>query len=468
MMSAVPPLPTSHAARNSTDAAPLSAGALIAFALLNAPLAAAQMPMGAYLPAYYAQHLGAGLAMAGSLLMLSRIWNALLDPVVGLLSDRTRTRFGRRKPWIAIGGALFLAGACALFIAISGATNAWYLGIWLVVFYLGWTMVSIPLSAWSGELSQRYHERSRVQTYAQTVTAVGLLLVLLIPAALDWVGRHELDEKIRTMGWFIVITLIPSLYLCLFRVRETVVDAPAAAHASGGALRAAKILFTDTLLLRVIASDLAVSLGQGMRGALFILFVTHCAGLPTWASSLWLLQFVFGVFAAPIWLRLSYRIGKHRTAVVGELVQVATNLGLLAVGVGDAWLLVALTIGQGLAQGSGNLMLRAIVADVADLQRLRSGEERAGLLFSIFNMTNSLAMALAVGLAFTLVGWFGFVPSGSNSAEALRGVQWVFAIGPALCHLLSAVLVWNFPLDQRRHAEIAEQLRARDGVQSGA
>lgn len=450
----------------SSSAVPLTTGALVAFAFLNIPLAGALMPLSAYLPQFYAQHLSAGLAVVGTLFMVSRIWNALLDPVVGVLSDRTRSRFGRRKPWIASGGLLFLVAAYALFVVVKETVSVWYLGIWLVVFYLGWTMVSIPLSAWSGELSQNYHERSRVQTYAQMLTSIGLLLVLLIPAALDWFGRHALDEKIKAMGWFIVLTLLPALYTSLFKVRETV-EPPLtkrAASASGGALVAAKILFTDTLLLRVIASDLAVSLGQGIRGALFLYFVSHVAGLPLWASSLWLLQFAFGVFAAPIWLRLSYRIGKHQTAVAGELVQVAINLGLLAVGFGDAWLLLALTMAQGLAQGSGNLMLRAIIADVADLQRLRSGEERAGLLFSIFNMTNSLAMALAVAVAFALVGYFGFVPGSANSGAALQGVQWVFALGPALCHLVSALLVWNFPLDQRQHADIRRQLAAQQSA----
>jgi Na+/melibiose symporter-like transporter len=146
--------------------------------------------------------------------------------------------------------------------------------------------------------------------------------------------------------------------------------------------------------------------------------------------------------------------------VTGELVQVAINLCLLLVGAGDLWLLLGLGIAQGLAQNSGNLMLRAMVADVADLQKLHSGEERAGLLFSIFNMTNSLAMALAVAVAFGLAGWFGYVPGTQNSPAALQGLLWVFALGPALCHGLGALLVWNFPLDQQRHAQISRELAA--------
>lgn len=450
---------------SSNLAAPLSMRTLVVFSLLSIPLAGAQMPLYAYLPQFYAQQLsaglGSGLALVGTLFMVSRIWNAALDPLVGIWSDRTQTRWGRRRPWIAIGSVVFFIASYVLLVQSAGTLEPVALGIWLFAFYLGWTMATIPLAAWSGELSHDYHERSRVQTYVQTFTALGVLLVLLIPAGLDWVGRHDLREKIAAMGWFMIVTIVPALCIALWQIREGA--APRPPRQAVGALQALRILVTDKLLLRVMASDFTVNLGQGMRGSLFLFFVSGCAGLPQWASSLWLLQFVFGVFAAPIWLRLSYRLGKHRTAVAGELTQVAINLGVLFIGVGDWPLLLALTVAQGLAQGSGNLMLRAMVADVADLQKLQTGEERAGLLFSIFNMTGSLAMAFAVAVAFALAGWFGFVPGAATDAAALRGLQWVFALGPAVAHFVSALLVWNFPLDQEKHAQIRRELAAGKG-----
>jgi GPH family glycoside/pentoside/hexuronide:cation symporter len=143
---------------------------------------------------------------------------------------------------------------------------------------------------------------------------------------------------------------------------------------------------------------------------------------------------------------------------------VVINLGLLLVTPETLPLLIGLTIAQGLAQGSGNLMLRAMVSDVADKQRLETGVDRTGLLFSIFSLTGKSATAVAVGVALPLVGFLGFKPGAANSAEALLGLKLVFALGPAIAHLASAFLNRGFTLDEAGHGEIRRQLDQRDLV----
>ena len=206
-----------------------------------------------------------------------------------------------------------------------------------------------------------------------------------------------------------------------------------------------------------------MTVGQSIRSALIIFFVTHYMGLPQWASGLFLFQFVFGIVAGPIWAQIGYRIGKHHAAVAGELVQVAINLGLLLVVPGQIGLLLVLTLAQGLAQGSGNLMLRSMVADIADEHRLRTGEDRTALFFSAFSLSSKAGMAAAVGIALPLVGWLGFDPAAvANSPDALRGLLYVFALGPAIAHLLSAWLIHGFPLDEAAHTKIRRALDERD------
>jgi len=437
----------------------LPAARLAAFAAVAVPIAGAGLPIAVYLPSFYATEFGLSLPLIGLVLLLGRSWDAISDPLIGALSDRTRSRFGRRRPWIAVGGVLFGAASAALFFPPSGVGAA-FLGAVLFVFYLGWTMVQIPLLAWSGELSPNYHERTRIATFQQVIGAGALLLVLVLPTIVDQIRPADARLRLGVMGAFILLTLVPALVATLTAFPEQ--PQPPRPRQRIDLLRAASLVFGETLLLRVLASDFAVTVGQTIRGTLIVFFVVHYMGRPEWASGLFLFQFVFGVFAGPIWLRIGYRFGKHRTAVLGELAQAAINLGLLCVTPQTMPLLLALTLAQGLAQGSGNLMLRSMVADIADQHRLTAGVDRTGLYFSVFSLSGKSATAVAAGIALPLVAWLGFDPKAVNGAAALEGLKYVFALGPALAHLASAALLHRFGLDEARHREIRLALEARD------
>jgi GPH family glycoside/pentoside/hexuronide:cation symporter len=263
----------------------------------------------------------------------------------------------------------------------------------------------------------------------------------------------------------VIASVVPAVVLTLPAFPEP--PAPQRPAARTHLPTSLRLIARETLLLRVLTSVFAVTTAQNIRGTLFVFFVSQVAGLPRWAAALFLVQFVFGILAGPIWLRVGYRLGKHRAAIAGELVQVACNLGLLFVTPGALSLLIALTIAQGLAQGSGNQMLRAIVADVADKHRLDSGVDRSALFFSVFSLAGKAAMAAAIGVTLPLIAWFGFNPAGSNTPEALRGVALVFALGPALTHILAAWLIYGFPLDEDAHGRIRKALAERDAEPIG-
>lgn len=454
---------TSPFARTAPQPAP--AHRLVRFSALAIPMAAAAMPVGVYLPPILARDFGLSLGTIGLVFLAGRLWDAVNDPLVGTLSDRTRSRFGRRKPWIAGGSVLFLLAAAFLFFPVAEVT-ATYLAAVLFFFYLGWTAIQIPFLAWSGEISGQYHERTRIATYQTVAGAAGLLVMLVLPTVADQLRPGDGRLQMSLMGTLLLVVTMPAVLLSLTAFREQAPESPAEPFSLRQSLRA---VFANPLLLRVLASDFAVTLGQSIRSALIVFFVTYVMGRPEWAAGLFLFQFVFGVLAGPIWLRVGRIFGKHRTAVLGEGLQVAINLALLTVTPDDFGLLLALTLAQGLAQGSGNLMLRAIVADVADKHRLETGEERSGLYFSVFSLAGKAAAAVAIGVALPLVGWLGFDPqAATNSPEALHGIQLVFALGPALAHAISAALIAGFPLDEAAHTEIRRQLENGPAVPAPA
>lgn len=440
---------------SSREETTLSPARLARFSAVAVPVAAAGLPIGVYLPAIFARDFGLSLGVIGAIFLAGRLWDGLLDPVVGALSDHTRTRYGRRKPWILGGGILFALASILLFFPPDDV-SALYLTLVLFFFYLGWTGVQIPFLAWSGEISGQYHERTRIATYQTVIAAAALVLTLLLPTIAAQIRPDDGKLQLALMGSLVLVTIPISLFLTLGALpEESPAECARQPFSIGRSLRA---VFGNPLLLRVLASDFAVTLGQSIRGALFVFFVSFYMGRPDWAAALFLFQFVFGIIAGPIWLRIGRRFGKHRTAVLGEVAQTLINLSLLLVTPERFDLLLVLTLAQGLAQGSGNLMLRAIVADVADKQRLDSGEESTGLYYSVFTLAGKLAAAVAIGIALPLIAWFGFDPQAHNSAQALNGLLYVFALGPALSHALSALLVFGFPLDESAHSEIRRQL----------
>ncbi len=435
---------------------------LTGFASIAVPIAGAGLPLALFVPQLYATQFGLSLATIGFIFLLGRIWDVSADPLVGALSDRTRSRFGRRRPWIAAGGLLFGLSSALLFFPPAALVTPAYLGAALFFFYLGWSMIEIPASAWAGELSRHYHGRTRVVSYQALLRAIGLLAVLVLPTILDQVEPGNGTLKLQLVGGFIIATLIPSLALTLFSVPEPPV--PATPPVRQSFWRATSVIFSDRLLLRVLASDAVVTAGQSIRASLIVFFAVWYMGLPAWASGLYLLQFVFGVAAAPIWLRIGTRIGKRQAAISGEIAQAAINIGLLFVFPGGLPLLLALTIAQGLTQGSGNLMLRAMVADVSDAHRLRTGHDRTGLFFSVFALSAKLGPAIGIGIALPLIAWLGFAAGPHNDPTALEGLKTVFALGPALAHIIATLIIWRFPLDEAAHAEIRRALDQRDAI----
>jgi glycoside/pentoside/hexuronide:cation symporter, GPH family len=433
---------------------------LVAFSALAMPVYAVQLPLSVYLPSIFAQYYGLSLSALGLIFLAEKIWGALADPIIGALSDRTRNRLGRRRSWILAGGLVFGLSGVLLFFP-GTRVSPLHLSVVLFLFYLGWSMIQIPFFAWSGELSRDYDERTRVATYQTVAGSTALLLSLILPTIIDQLRPGDGALKLNAMGALVLSTLAVALALTLSAFPEPPVAEYSNARLSlGGSL---KLVLTNSLLMRVLASDFAVTLGQSIRGALFVFFVSVYMDLPPWASGLFLLQFVFGIAAGPLWMKIGYRLGKHRAAILGELIQVFINLGLLLVVPGRLPLLIMLTTAQGFAQGSGNLMLRSIVADVADRHRLLTGEDRTGLFFSVFSTSMKAAMAAAIGIALPLVAWLGFDPKSlHNTPQALRGLLLVFSLGPAIAHLISASLLSSFPLDAAAHAAIRRALDERD------
>lgn len=426
----------------------LSKPRLAAFATLGIATGGFQIPLQLFLPAFYAQSVGLPLQLVGSIFLASRLLAAFSDPVIGWASDRTNTRFGQRKPWIMGGGLLFAVAALAVFLPPEGV-GPWWLGIGLFLLCLGWTATATPHYAWGGQLSRQSDERARIQAYIQTGASIGIFVILLLPALFDILGIRDLEIRVHAMGLTVMVPLAMGLLFIglFFREAPKATVSQSLAKPAVSWLEGTLAVMRDPVLWRIILSDFFVAFGQGCRGAVFVFFMIHFMGLEI-ASLLLIVQYGFGVFASPLWASISYRLGRVHTLIVAEFIQVTTCLSLLLVTPERLWLLVLLVVAQGLAQGSGNLMLRALIYDVADRHRTAGKGEHAGLFSSVFNITQNAAMAISVAFAFQVIGYFGFDPAGGNSPTALSALRGFFAIAPAFGHLASILVILGLLRDK--------------------
>jgi len=156
---------------SARDDKKLPASLLAAYALPALPAAMLGLPLLIFLPAYYVETTTLSLTAIGAVLLVARLWDVAVDPAIGALSDRTHTRFGRRKPWILAALPFVLVGSFMLFDPPTEA-GAGYLLLWLLVVYLGWSMVQIPHQAWGAELSSDYAERSHIAAWRESLTVI--------------------------------------------------------------------------------------------------------------------------------------------------------------------------------------------------------------------------------------------------------------------------------------------------------
>lgn len=434
---------------------------LFAFAGPAIPYAAVGLPMVVYLPPYYAGTLGLDLAAVGLIFMLVRAIDLPIDPVLGHMMDATRSRFGRYRPWLAAGGLVMALGAYAVFMAGPGLT-ALDAFARLMLLFVGMSLVAVALLGWGATLSSDYDGRSRVFGWFMAAQVLGMILVLMLPPlASQLSGREGAAPGIHAMGWFIIILAPLTTIWMALRVPERAAPArrPEASRAELAALA------RNPLVRRLLWLDILTSASPGITGAMFLFYFEHRLGFAAAAaSSLLLVYFVSGFAAVPFWTMLARRIGKHRAAAAACLTFGVTHAGLSLLPPNGGFAMAAGAMGiAGLPYAAAPFLLRAMLADVADADRLETGLDRNALLQAVLTTTMKIGYALPIAIIYPVLSLIGFDPrpSGANSSGAILGMTLLFVGGPVLLMLLAAASAWRWPLDAAAHADIQARLAAR-------
>ena len=179
---------------------------IVAYGCIAMPLSTIGLPLSIYLAPFYAGELGLSLAALGTAMVLARLVDVVVDPVIGIVSDRWRPSAGRRKIWLPIGVAALGVGSWMLFQPGTANIGIAYFFIWTTIMYLGFTATKLPYEAWGAELSTDYAERTRVASFRQAFSLIGLVVATVVPALiLMQPGRWEWQDG---MGKFLALGII--------------------------------------------------------------------------------------------------------------------------------------------------------------------------------------------------------------------------------------------------------------------
>ena len=431
---------------------------LFAYALPGLPIAAMGLPLAVHLPNFYAVDVGLGYFAAGAIFFAARFLDVFMDPIMGVVSDHTRTRWGRRRVWMVASVPIMAIAAWLVFMPAQGVT--WFFVVASFIFlFVGWTMLTITHLAWGGELTGDYHERSRVTASREAAYIVGMIAVLLLPALIQEQGGDKFAQ-IASMGWFVIVTLPIGVAVAVLVIKEA--DVPPAPHLPLGP--ALKAIINNRPLRYVLICDLISGISSGIVATLFIPMVSFGLELPKAANWLLLLYFLMGVIAIPPMVWLARVLGKHQTLVLHCLANAILIPCIFLLPKGELWPALTLWLLFGLNMSVGPFLFRAIMADVADHDEVETGQKRAGVYFALLALTNKLGYSCAIIASLWTLAYVGFDGKGGNAPDTILSMMLIYIVPPTLISIAIAAVMWRFPLDEAKQRELRRILEERSAA----
>jgi GPH family glycoside/pentoside/hexuronide:cation symporter len=399
-------------------------------------------------------------ALAGAVLLIGRAVDAFSDPAIGRISDRTRARWGRRKPYLALGALPFGATFALLWITCpldsTLATFVLYAALYSL-HTLAATVVSVPYVALLPEMALDYQERTSINTYRAVAAVLGTLLAAVSvgplaeafgggAAGYAWTGA--------LLGVWLVLPWVA--------VYATAWERPEFRRESRlGWAAGLRVLAGNRAYRRLAALYVCARAAVDIVGANFLIYFHYWLGRREDFEPTLLILFSGVALSLPLWLRLSRRVDKHRAFARGAVAWILVQSALLLV-MPDwpRWLVFLLAGLAGVGYAAVDLMPWAMLGDVIDADELETGERREGLYAGTFTFLRKLGGAGGVALAGVALDLAGFQAGGAQPESALLAIRGVVGAAPTLFLALAAAIATGYPLTRAAHASIVARLAA--------
>ena len=422
------------------------------------------------LPIFLTDTVGLGAGLAGTALMVGKIWDGVTDPTVGYLSDHTRTRFGRRRPWMLAGSVPLFLGMWLMFTRIpwqsQSATFAWTVFAFCLL-CTAYTMVNIPYSALTPELTRDFDERTVLNGYRMSFAVVGSLLGA--GAAQPLVAAFP-DEALgfSMMGAIFGAIMMVTALTTFFTAKEPPLPTPSQERPRApilptylAALQNRPFLF---LLLGWTLHTMGITILAGSV-TYFFKYIFHAEEQATFAL---LALLVTALLFIPVWVRLSRRWGKRACSVAGMALLAAVLLALffLAPRYGLAAFLPLMVL-AGIGLSTQYVFPYASVPDTVEWDYAETGERKGGIYYGIWNFAVKIGQAGAGMLIGGVLAAAHYLPDVTQTPETLLGIRLLMGPIPMAFYLAGAATMLFYPITRQRFEEVMVRVRQRDAALNG-
>jgi GPH family glycoside/pentoside/hexuronide:cation symporter len=417
----------------------------------------------AYFAIFLTDVVGVRPAVAGIAIGVGKLWDWVNDPVFGYISDHTRTRWGRRRPYLLFGAIPFAIAFTLMWwkppLPNDAALVLYYAFVY-VLYEAAATMIYMPYFALTPELTSDYDERTSITSVRAFFSIFGSLVAFTIPLSIIGGFSPENAQNVLIMGFtFAVISTIP-LFFVFFGTRER----PEFMHQEQPKLfEALKASFKNRPFIFSAVIFLFTWLSIDILQTMMLYFIKHGVDQEPNSDLIMGTIFIIGIFALPLWTWTSRKLNKRLAYIIGMVFFAAVLLILISLTpYTPLAIILGLCVLAGIGVSAAHVIPWSMIPDAIEFGELHTGKRYEGTFYSLISLSQKIASSIAIPLALLMLDVTGYIPNSSQQpASAVTGIR--LLVGPVPAVLLSVGILFAilYPLGRERYTQIALELEER-------
>lgn len=423
--------------------------------------------IGSYLTIFYTDILGLAPAVAAAIMMIARIWDAVNDPMMGAIAERTRSKLGRFRPYILYGSPLLAIFSVLCFthpFSGSSAAGVIYAAVIYIITGMLYTLVNIPYGALAAVMTEDTEQRNKINASRNVGMNIGILIVNGLTASVMLYFSGQGAEVANGHGYFMTalvyaIISVPCFLAVFFTSREQVI--PEVKKKKFSLSDTIKGLVTNkNLMILLIIMILQMTAWMGRIGVV-VFYIMYCLGSFSLIPVIMLVPSVCGIVSSFLVPKVMSKIGKRTTL---QLAVTCQGLALLAMYFTPFDKLTLIIIESGLV-GFFNVSFPcslSLLGDAIDYNEYKTGIRNDGIAYATYGLAQKLGNAIGSSVGILLLGAFGYVANTQQTPEALQGMNLVVNLMPAIIFFLTAIYAFSWKLKDSEADEVREKLHLKN------